>query len=280
MKIFKAGFIFAAVTTALPLASCGGGESSSSSYNSPSETTRHNSGGTVASPSVMSFVNGNEIKEDPFENYFKVTAAVGDTIIIRSSLQNTLDSQEIARCNYASNFTISITNITSHAGSCTRHLKYTFESTGVYNFHFKYPRGNYGYFDATIIPAGSTFTSVASGTGRPNDPRPIITGGADNALSGNDFFNNFAFDAKAGDTLHIQTYPDVQPSSTDKARCTWSSGDYVSNSSYGVLTSDVGRFNCSEVFEHRYEKAGRYYLSIRFIGNTKGFFRAIVVPSN
>lgn len=280
MTIFRAGVLGSAIlVAALALSSCGGGGGggdSGNAGNNPSTVPQPFPGGTVAEPALMSLDNKNAIKADAFENYFKVTVSAGDTVIIRSTLQNALDDTESLRCSMSSNYAISIS---SDIGSCSLNFKHTFVTGGVYTFHFKYPLSNYGYFNAAIIPAGAIFTPVASASGRPDSPRSIIIGGADNALSENDFFNNFAYDAQAGDTLHIQTYPDILPSSNDTLRCNMSSGKYDGASSYGVLISDTGGYSCSETFEHRFDQAGRYYLNIRFILGAKGFFRAVVVPS-
>lgn len=294
MRTFRAGIFGAAVlVVALGLLSCGGGGGSTGNSSATPQPTPGSggtpqpspdsggtpqpvSGGTAAAPAAMSFDNKNEIKADAFDNYFKITASAGDTIIIKSTLVNAVQDRDVLICNMNSDYMI---QIVGRHGACSLNLKFTFDTSGEYTVHFKYPQANYGYFNAAIIPAAATFSPTTSATGKPDDPRTIVTGGADNQLSENDFYNNFIYDAKAGDTIHIQIYPDTLPSSQDALRCNMSGGGYEDFTSFGVLTSDTGKFNCDQTFDHTFAQAGRYYLNIRFIHGVKGFLRAVVVPA-
>ncbi len=275
------------VVISAALTACGGGDgdASSNANINPTETSQLIHGGTVVTPTLVSFSLKNEIKSDIFENYFKVTVSAEDTIVIKSTLKDELEARLHTRCiESTGDYTISINN---DIKSCSLDMKYTFKSAGDYILHFKYPRNypqnNSGYFDIALIPAKAIFSPSNFSTGKPNNPRTIITGGADNSLSANDFYNNFVYDAQSGDTLHIQTYPNTIPTAIDGTRCKehWSKYDGYSPKdgyfTYGVLTSDLGEYNCAETFEHRYEKAGRYYLNIRFMHGAQGFFRAVVV---
>lgn len=276
MDIFKKTALCVFVSASL--VSCGGGDSEGSVINNTSnnqpESLKIVHGGTVASPTSVSFKLPNEIKSDIFENYFRITVSAGDTIVIKSTLKNRLDEISHLRCvEKTGDYTI---RINDDIKSCSLDMRHTFEIGGDYILHFKYPQSNYGHFDVALISSNASFSPSNNATGKPDDPRKIIIGGMDNQLSANDFYNNFIYDAQAGDTLHIQTYPNAIPKAIDNLRCIEQGNNYI-YFAYGVWTNDLNKYNCAENFEHRYEKAGRYYLNIRFINGAEGFFRAVVV---
>lgn len=281
MTIFRAGiFCVTILLSALGISSCGEGGSSNAG---PSESSQLVAGGTIAEPAIMSFEEANEIQSDPFENYFKVSVSAGDTIFIKVTLQSELGGLETSRCSSMGQFPI---DLIGESRWCGLNVKHTFGSAGEYKIHFNYEDGNIGYFNAAIIPAGAVLTPSIGASGRPEDPRLILLGGADNFLSENDLFNHFVYDAQAGDTLHIQTYPDNPPSSTERSICYGHYGRYDDSTSYGVYISETDRYlsetdrySCDGAFAYLFDRAGRYYLNVRFINGAKGYFRAVVTTS-
>lgn len=253
------------------LAACGGGDSGN--IGNTDNTLQLNPGGNAAAPAQMSFDIPNEIKADPFENYYQITVTAGDTIVINTTLISPLDSTKYMGCQ----LTTSAYFISVNYGysSCKVHFKQTFTSDGVYTFHFDDALNNYGYFDAALISAGTSLNPSSGATGRPDDPRSIILGGTDNLLSANSFYNNFIYDAQAGETLQIQTYPNILPSGTDNLQCQTNGEDFESYYSYGVSIND-SKFTCNESFEYQFDQAGQYELNIRFLYGAEGFFRAVV----
>lgn len=241
--------------------------------NNSANTPLLNPGGTVAAPTQMSFDIPNEIKSVASENYFTFTASSGDAIVINTSLVLPIDGSTDLACQLTgSGF---FTNLTNGYSGCIAHVRGQFGSDADRTFHFAFPN-NSGYFDAAYIPAGTTFSPTSESTGRPDDPRAIILGGTDNSLSANSFYNNFIYDAQAGETLQIQTYPDVLPSGTDNLGCQTSGQTFGSPFSYGVIINTGNQFNCSETFEHYFDQAGQYNLNIRLLVGVDGFFRAVV----
>lgn len=236
-------------------------------------TPQLNPGGTAAAPTQMRFDISNEIKADTFENYFTLSVTMGDTIVINTSLINSIDGSTDLACQLTgSGF---ITNLTTGYSGCIAHLRGQFGSDDDRTFHFAFPN-NSGYFDAAYIPEGTTFSPPSDSTGRPDNPRSIIFGGTDNSLSENSFYNNFIYDAQAGETLQIQLYPDVLPSGTDNLGCQSKGQTFGSAFSYGVIINTTNQFNCSETFEYYFDQAGQYNLNIRFLVGVGGFFRAVV----
>ena len=248
-------------------------EESTSGNNDVGNTDQLNSGGTVSAPAQMSYVISNEINSDAVVNYFSAAASMGDTIIINTTLTNPLDGSDDLRCQLTGDYFIS--NSTGYE-YCGAHVWGVFGSDGDRIYNFKFPFNN-GYYDAAYIPEGTTFSPSFEASGRPDEPRSILLGSIDNQLSANSFYNNFVYDAQAGETLKIQTYPEIVPSGTDNLACQNSGQWFQSYYSYGVLMFDVANsFNCSETFEYTFTEAGQYKLNIRFLPGVKGYFQAVV----
>lgn len=254
----------------LLLTACGGGESGKSES---VEKPQLISGGAADSPVLVSIDKNNEIKSDSFFNYFKISVSAGDTLVVKSTLRDELDGVLHRRCQENGDYAIMLKDM---AKSCSLDLKYTFNVGGTYLLHVKYPQGNSGYFNVALNSEGVALNPSINATGRPDDPRLMIVNGVDNNVSSNDFYNNFAYDAIAGDVLHIQAYPKVSPSVVDSRRCRELGGYY----SYGIMIDTIGFYNCAEVLEYRFEETGRYFLKIKFPHETEGFFRAVVVSKN
>jgi hypothetical protein len=254
------------------IAGCESEESNSSNTNNTGSAVQLNPGGTAAAPSQMRLDIPNEISSDQFENYFNITVMAGDTLVINTTFINPMDSSANNNCQVSGSDFISM-NTESYR--CAAHLKQQFTSDGVYTFHFSDALNNSGFFDAALISDGQSFTASSGATGRPDDPRAIILGGVNNSLSSNSFYNNFVYDAQAGETLQIQTYPDTSPSVMDNNICQIMGRDFEAYRTFGVLIND-SRYNCSESFEHQFDQAGQYHLNIRFLHGVEGYFRAVV----
>lgn len=224
----------------------------------------------------MSLTRPNEITGDPFNNYFKVDVDVGDTLILRSTLAGVLADQDFARCSANPDEYVGI-RLNAEIRSCSLNFRYTFETAGEYRFQLGYPDQNFGYFEVAILPAGFKPAPADDASGAPDAPLPIDFTG-DNELLVNDFYNHFAYDAKAGDTLYVQGYLDREESRQDTSRCV-SNASYESYYAFGVISDDLNAFSCSSSFERRFEEAGRYYLNFRFKRATAGYFRAVVAES-
>ncbi|MGH8493713.1 MAG: hypothetical protein ACRERR_11525 [Moraxellaceae bacterium] len=269
MKSNIAHFILVMALSALTACGSGGGDSSGS------ESETKNAGGTISAPSSIREDIKNSISSDEFNNYFKVQALSGDTLIIKATMNATLDPTLYSRCVTESDYTISI----GSEKSCSLNIKYKFTADGEYKIHFKFPGGNSGYFNAVVLTSSTTIVPSATANGAANQPRTISLGGTDNALSANDFFNNFAYNAEAGDTLHIQLYPSVNPSPTDSNRCLMANGEYNIYYSFGVAVVGISEYNCNNTFEYTFSSEGQHYLNIRFINGAQGYFHATVVPA-
>jgi hypothetical protein len=216
----------------------------------------------------------NEINSDTFLNHFKVVVRAGDTLIVKSNLQNTLTDQWFSRC--AGNSTAYYTGILVQGASqsCSLNLKHTFTAAGEYLVSVGYPDGNSGYFEAALIAAGQNPPPTVGGSGTPDQPRVFDLSG-NNSVASDDFYNYYAVDAKAGETIFIQTYLDRQPSGTDAARCV-GGASYASYYSYGVLMNDEPTFVCGSYFERRFLTDGRYRFNFRTKHGASGFFRVVI----
>ena len=288
--------LIAAGISATLLSACGGGSDAPTGAAAPSAPTSSpatpapppaappasatpgdvNVGGSPASPAALSFDRPNQISADSFANNFKVTVRAGDTLVLRSTLKATLSDVWFSRCS--SNATAYYTGLTiaGQSQSCSLDLKHKFPEAGEFLIRVGYPEGNSGQLDAALLSAGQSPAPVATASGRPDQPRAFDLA-ALNPVASNAFFNHYAIDAKAGETLYIQVYPVVAPTPTDAARCA-SGSLYANYYSYGVVMDEQPSFVCGTYFEHKFASDGRYRFALRF--KTEGQFRAVILPTS
>jgi hypothetical protein len=231
-----------------------------------------NDGGTASNPSDMSFILPNRISSDSFDNHFNFEVSAGDQIHIISSLEYPIDGTDSMRCQMGGASTWMRVDGT---GYCIIHYRKTFSSDSAHTFQFAPPTGNSGYFDAALVSGFQVFNPTVSATGRPDDPRSITVGGGNNLVSQNSFYNHFIYEAQAGETLQIQTYPDYSHSGYSVS-CQSVSGSFYSHASYGIMVGDDTVFNCGTSRSYEFAASGQYRVNIRFL-NGGGYFRANVL---
>lgn len=266
---------------ALAMVACGGGgDGAPVEVQQNSDSIQFNQGGNPSVPAIISLTVPNGINADKLNNYFKVSVTAGDTLIIKSTLKNTIDDRSawLCRNNVAGSFKGIILDALSK--SCSLNLTHIFTESGEHILSFDYGNVNNGFFDAAIIHKEQYPAPFKTASGRPEQPK-VIDLQDNNKLSSNDFYNNYAYDAKAGQTIYIQAYLDKAISEIDAHRCRNNNQNY-SNSyfAYGISLSlnlsDQSKYSCGDYFEHRFESDGRYYFNFRYLNGVNGYFRVVI----
>ncbi len=277
MDIFKKTALYVLVSASL-IACGGGGDDANVEAQQSFDSTRFNQGGNPSVPAIVSLTVPNGVSADKLNNYFKVSVTAGDTLIIKSTLKNTIDDRSawLCRNNVAGSFKgISLDALSK---SCSLNLTHIFTESGEHILSFDYGNLNNGFFEAAIIHKEQYPLPFITASGRPEQPKVIDLQG-NNKLSSNDFYNNYTYDAKAGQTIYIQAYLDKAISEVDASRCRNSNSSnsyYAYGISLNLNLSDKSKYSCGDYFEHRFESDGRYYFNFRYLNGVNGYFRVVI----
>ena len=258
------------------LSACGGGGGDATSNTTTTvptvEINKLNKGGNPANPAAISFVQPNEINSDSFQNNFKVTVKAGDTLIIKSTIMIPLENNWMRACSGVQSMDQGIV-LGDLQHSCNEWIRYTFEKPGEHIVKILYPNNTPGSFDAALTSNATVAEPTLSASGKPNQPRLISLTGK-NLIVPNDFFNYYAIDLKAGNTIYIQSYVDKAATNIETRVCS-GSGNYNSLGTFGIELNET-RFSCGNTLEHLATYDGRYFLNFRYPGITQGYFKAVV----
>lgn len=232
-----------------------------------------NEGGTSSKPNAINFNIKNRISADDFQNYFEYDAKAGEQIVIHATLESRLDEQMLARCGANPEIYYTGIKVVGEFSSCSKDLKFTFPTSGTYQFNFGFPYSNIGFFDAVIVgDSNDTLpTSVTGYGGKPDSPA-LIDFDSDNIISGNNINNYYVLKFDAGDTLTVQTYSEYNLTGTDKARC-GANGSFHNSYAYGIAIDDES-YDCNSTYSKTFDKAGEHIVHFRFLHDSAGYFRA------
>lgn len=232
-----------------------------------------NDGGKPSNPSAISFEVKNRISVDAFDNYFEYDAKAGEQIFIHATLESRLDDQMLARCGANPEIYYTGIKVIGEFSSCSKDLKYTFLTSGVYQFNIGFPYANIGFFDAVIVgDSNDTLPTTVTGYGGQPDSPALIDFDSDNIISGNNINNYYQLSVKAGDTLTIQTYSEYNATGTDNARCA-NNGSFHNSYAYGIAIDDEG-YDCNPTYSKTFVNAGEHIIHFRFLHDSAGYFRA------
>lgn len=279
------------IIVAVALTACGGGGSGGGSSTSDpvEDVVPLNEGGSPSEPASMDFNALNEIKADTFYNHFKFAANAGDVIVIKTTLEKPITDRESVRCSASTSWYTGI-YMGETIRSCDNHFLYKVKETREYVVKFGYLNENNGFFQAALIPSeGVSETLADAGVGGlPDFPGQILFSGK-NEISSNSFFNYYAYYAKAGETIYLQSYVDPKEGDLTTSRCSpngshssrFSFGWKATNADYTLIAGENygPRYSCDHYAEFTFEEDGLYVLNFRsFLGGT-GYFRATTSPS-
>jgi hypothetical protein len=267
---------------------CGGGSEPGSSLPpvnagiSPPPANESNPGGTVSSPSSVSFSKRNIISGDSFYNYFSLTLSEATRIHISVLLDDGLESSKKQLCKSGGRAYIFVNG--SRAG-CDHRFVMNFEA-GEHEIHFDYPNQGNGYFNIDGIREGEVEILEADGTGGlPSSPKAILVGG-DNKINENLLFNYYAYTGDAGDRIVINTYLEESIPLVMYQRCR-SIGGGSSNlrgSAIGIRIN-AGVYGCKNNLDYVLPEAGTYYFHLFFMAPlditfpVPGYFRVDIKKS-
>lgn len=268
----------------LPLVGCGGSGGGDTAAE-PEPETELNWGGTPSSPAPIDLTGANAVRADLYSNYFSYTAAAGDQIHIHVTLEKRVTDDALRKCSagptaYHNGIQVpsSIEGEPPLVRSCDVDLRYTFDQPGTYLLTFGYPDDNVGFFHAAVVSSlnGSQPQPAIGAGGTPDKPRYILFD-EHNMITHNTLANYYAYDARAGETLYVQSYLASTPSGEEERRCSASSL-WESSSAYGVFVEE-GKLSCSAQLEHRFTEDGMHLIGFRFLPENTGHFIATVTPA-
>lgn len=265
------------------LVACGGGGNDVALNEDVKEIgqSQLNSGGSEANPTLISYSKDNVIDKNSLKNYFKLSAQAGDTLFIKASLNNSLGRDWSSYCYFASSpgrMGAGLLLGTS-AASCSEYLRHTFNKPGEYLLRADYSNNisgiiSFGSFKASLVPANKPLAVSLSATGTPDQPK-LISIKNQNAISPDDFLNNYAINLKKGQTIKMAAIIDAVIDRDHQSNCYTSKGSFNEGKSYGIDMNGAG-FSCGTSFEHKAEYDGVYYFNFRYPGILKSHFNAEV----
>lgn len=269
------------------MAGCGGGGgsgSSSSNGGSSSDTSGGgssnatvNQGGTPTSPSVLKVGVQNAVSSITNSNYFSLSAAKGDKVLMHAQLNAPLSDQDNARCAsnpsaYSTQFHTYDTSLKKVSGTCGEDYTFQYPSDGVFIHSFDFPYNGPGYVNASILRSGQNIALSANGDGLPVTPKSISISSS-NSLVSNSFFNYYGIYLNKGQGLVLTVNLDVPLSAIQKSRC-------AANSSYKTqiiaMDSSLNRVGlvCGDKMEFAAPADGIYIFQFNYGSQSSGSFFA------
>ncbi|MBD3667987.1 MAG: hypothetical protein HUJ16_08510 [Kangiella sp.] len=243
-----------------------------------------NQGGTLSSPSPLSFTKQNEIVADHSNNYFSVELNSGDRLYLFSSLPDSnITTDGISKCEDHPELYGYGLHIIDEQNSCGYSLAHTQEVAAQQVIHISYPDSIYGFFNADVVPSSGVEVQPADGKGgKPSQPKEFLFG-HENGIYYDQMINFYAYHAKAGEVININTYPGAYIEEDIKLGCNI---DPSFNSVFGIGVSvNDGDYSCTEQFEYTFPEDGLYIFHLKFLHGTYdinemgGVFYVEIIPN-